>query len=202
MGTRTIQLSLCNRNSTSGFAAGDPKERRPGAAGSFLSANNTSHAAPISLLALVDDNEYIVLPGANGIVRVLDHDLEPNASHRIRIVAPTMDTPDPGILQLRGIWIDRGGALVSTDSYEKDVNVTRKTLEVVTDTFTTETSQNKNPLSPSKAIFEGVMSWYYLLGEMFDVDHVRVGMNGMCLIQNCVGANASPAGIGDVFFQR
>jgi len=46
------------------------------------------------------------------------------------------------------------------------------------------------------------MGWEYLLGDMFESDHVMIGMDGMCLIPDCIGGRGSPAGLADVFFQR
>jgi hypothetical protein len=51
-------------------------------------------------------------------------------------------------------------------------------------------------------ILGGVMGWDYMLGEMFGVDHISIGMDGMCLTQNCIGGTGAPAGMGDVFFRR
>ena len=51
-------------------------------------------------------------------------------------------------------------------------------------------------------ILGGVMGWEYLLGEMFGVDHVSIGMEGMCLTRDCIGGTGEPAGMGDVFFRR
>ena len=51
-------------------------------------------------------------------------------------------------------------------------------------------------------LLAGVMGWEYLLGEMFGVDHVCIGTDGMCLTQHCYGGSGYPAGIGDAFFRR
>ena len=51
-------------------------------------------------------------------------------------------------------------------------------------------------------LLAGVMRWEYLLGEMFGVDHVTIGVDGMCLIQDCVGGTGNPSGMGDIFFRR
>lgn len=51
-------------------------------------------------------------------------------------------------------------------------------------------------------LLAGVMGWEYLVGEMFSVDHVCIGVEGMCLLHNCAGGTGSPSGLGDVFFRR
>jgi hypothetical protein len=56
--------------------------------------------------------------------------------------------------------------------------------------------------SMASGILGGVMGWEYLIGEMFGSDHISIGMDGMCLMQDCIGGRGSPAGLADVFFQR
>jgi hypothetical protein len=80
----------------------------------------------------------------------------------------------------------------------------RKMLEVVTDApGALQHAKISGTRSGGGAgILGGVMGWEYLLGEMFGVDHISIGMDGMCLTQDCIGGVGEPAGMGDVFFRR
>lgn len=66
---------------------------------------------PISLLARVDQEEYIALPNASALVSVCNNDLNRNDEHRIRIVAPMADNHGRGVLELEGLWLSAGGGL-------------------------------------------------------------------------------------------
>ena len=79
----------------------------------------------------------------------------------------------------------------------------KKILEIITDvpgSFRAQHAQDRN-VGPD-ALLAGVMGWEYLLGEMFGADHVGIGMDGMCMTQDCIGGVGFPAGLGDVFFRR
>ena len=79
----------------------------------------------------------------------------------------------------------------------------RKVVEVVTDSpgsFTRK--KNGGAMGSTERLLAGVMGWEYLLGDMFDADHVCIGVDGMCLTQGCHGSSGFPAGIGDVFFRK
>lgn len=115
-------------------------------------------------------------------------------------------------LQVDGIWIDKGAELlpfeknphmdemIGTASAAQDSN---KMLEVVTDQVGWMAGRHAREASGSiHGILCGVMGWEYLLGEMFGVDHVTIGMEGMCLVEDCIGGRGRPAGLADVFFQR
>ncbi|KAI9716817.1 MAG: hypothetical protein M1812_005157 [Candelaria pacifica] len=211
-------------------------------------------ASPISLLARVDEDEYILLPNSTGLVSVRTKDLDPEMTHDVRIVAPMTDDKGRGIIEFEGIWIDKGGKILrvegsqlSADVEDEDVldvesskigekhrlglsrllgggrhdkvsaenfsndedkdmdRVTgerRKMLEIITDT--PGSFGNRHPgrrKGGVDGILAGVMGWEYLLGEMFSVDHVGIGVDGMCLTQGCVGGTGQPAGMGDVFFR-
>ena len=79
----------------------------------------------------------------------------------------------------------------------------RKVLEVVTDSPGSFTGKQRGRRTGgADGLFAGVMGWEYLLGEMFGADHVAIGVDGMCLTQDCIGGRGSPAGMGDVFFRR
>ncbi len=67
---------------------------------------------PVSLLARVDQEEYILLSNASALVAVCDHDLSKSDAHYIRIVAPMTDNNGAGIVELEGIWLSKGGKLL------------------------------------------------------------------------------------------
>ena len=79
----------------------------------------------------------------------------------------------------------------------------KKILEVITDapgSFRPQHTPDRNV--GADALLAGVVGWEYLLGEMFGADHVGIGMDGMCMTQDCIGGVGFPAGLGDVFFRR
>ena len=208
-------------------------------------------ALPISLLARVDDEEYVLLPNCSEFVSVRLNDLGRHLEHRIRIVAPMTDDDGKGILELEGIWLNKGGKLgrvegtllgqeyenedalhaeneqigekhrsgldaiikakamrddTSMNDNEEDLSADqtrKKILEVVTDMPGSYISKNRGRRTGGvDGLLGGVMGWEYLLGEMFGVDHVGIGIDGACLMQDCIGGTGSPSGIGDVFFRR
>ncbi|KAL9053087.1 MAG: hypothetical protein Q9162_005009 [Coniocarpon cinnabarinum] len=209
-------------------------------------------APPVSLLALVDNEEYVVLPNATSLVPVRMKDLNKKGYHTIRVIAPMTDDAGMGVVQLDGIWLDKGGQLVPVEgstasvgqSIEDDFDAEsdeigrshrlglasfmrgsekgqtqagddedeeetpdfrrrKKLIEIVTDTpahldnrprHTSRTREADNLLS-------GVVGWEYLIGEMFSIDHVSIGAEGMCLVHDCVGGTGTPSGMGDTFFR-
>lgn len=176
---------------------------------------NASHADPISLLAQIDDDEYIVLPNASSIVQIRKGGLDPHARHEVRIIAPMFGGEVVETLQVEGIWIDEAGQLLSMDvqaaASTPNVDTTapmhqkphRKMLEIVTDQPGSLAGRDRRKNTRlTGGILGGVVGWEYLLGEMFGVDHVTIGMDGMCLIQDCIGGRGNPAGTADMFFQR
>lgn len=66
---------------------------------------------PVSLLARVDQEEYILLPNASALVSVCNGDLNRSDQHRIRIVAPVADNHGRGVIELEGLWLSAGGGL-------------------------------------------------------------------------------------------
>jgi len=213
---------------------------------------------PISLLALVDGEEYVVLPNATSLVPIRTKDLNSRVPHTIRIIAPMTDNNGTGIVQFDGLWIDKGGQLLpvegsvaQTHSEDEDImdpeddesvgkkhrlglgrllqgykpemahrlaeldasdatngysSQRRKLVEVITDSpshlFKQKTKITNARTGGADGLLAGVKGWEYLLGEMFSVDHVCVGVEGMCLTQNCLGGTGEPSGMGDVFFRR
>jgi hypothetical protein len=98
-------------------------------------------------------------------------------------------------LNVEGIWIDEGGQLLSfeSDSTAKlpstdlpelaHPGLHRTMLEIVTDNPGSVAGRDKRKnTSKTHGILGGVTGWEYLLGDMFGIDHVTIGMEGMCLI--------------------
>ncbi|KAL8870193.1 MAG: hypothetical protein Q9174_003704 [Haloplaca sp. 1 TL-2023] len=78
----------------------------------------------------------------------------------------------------------------------------KKLVEIITDNPGSFTRRTEGKYTKGQySLLDGVKGWEYLLGEMFHVDHVAIGVDGMCLIQDCVGGHGQPNGIGDVFFR-
>lgn len=216
-------------------------------------SNNEKPAPPISLLARVDDQEYILLPNSTSLVSVCSNDLDPKVEHHVRIVAPMTDDHGDGVVELDGLWLSKGGNLVKVagsllsedfvdedllkaendqvgekhrtglNDIEKDgssksdrqkssddddelllnIQERKKILEIITDTPGSFTGKQRGRRSGgADGLLAGVMGWEYLLGEMFGADHVGIGVDGMCLTQDCIGGTGQPAGLGDVFFRR
>lgn len=210
-------------------------------------------APPVSLLARVDQDEYVLLPNSSSLVSIRSKDLDPNVPHQIRIIVPMTDDCGKGVIQLEGIWLSKSGRLLRVkgslldeefeeedalgaestkvgekhraglhaivkDGREKgteeiaraqdeEAQVTaenrKKILEVITDTPGSLGGKNRGKRKGgADGLLAGVMGWEYLLGEMFGIDHVAIGVDGMCLIQDCIGAVGYPSGMGDVFFRR
>lgn len=210
-------------------------------------------APPVSLLARVDQDEYVLLPNSSSLVSIRSNDLDPNLPHQIRIIIPMTDDCGKGVVQLEGIWVSKSGKLLRvkgslldkefededafhaesakvgekhraglnaivengrgkgteeiTKAEDEEAQVTvenrKKILEVITDSPGSLSGKNRGKRKGgADGLLAGVMGWEYLLGEMFGVDHVAVGVDGMCLIQDCIGAVGYPSGMGDVFFRR
>ena len=69
-------------------------------------------ASPVSLLAQVDDQEYILLPNSSSLVSISSKGLDERMEHRVRVVAPMTDDHGLGIVELEGLWLSKGGNLV------------------------------------------------------------------------------------------
>ena len=95
-------------------------------------------------------------------------------------------------------------AMSSKDEENRiEIQDRKKILEIITDSPGSLSSKTKGRRTGGAAgLLAGVMGWEYLLGEMFGADHVSIGVDGMCLTQNCIGGTSQPAGMGDVFFRR
>ncbi|QSZ34674.1 hypothetical protein DSL72_007528 [Monilinia vaccinii-corymbosi] len=227
-GSSTIVLSLHNsdRQAHEKRTFSQNKTTRSGIPPSL---DNTS-AEPISLLAQVDDEEYVILPNATSLVAIRTRNLDPQSQHVIRVIAPMVGRDTVETFQFLGVWIDEVGQLIPVpnpistkkpqlsargiksedfDGFRNDlprkVTPQRKMLEIITDLPGSMTGRDrrKHRIAPNFAngILGGVMGWEYLTGEMFGSDHVTIGMDGMCLVQECIGGRGSPTGLADVFFQ-
>ena len=222
---------------------------------SFHPVSADKAAPPVSLLAEVDDEEYILLPNSSSLVTISSKDLDARMEHHVRVVAPMTDDHGLGVVELEGLWLSKGGKLVkvagsllsedyvnedllnaendeigakhlsglndigedgtskssrqlaSVVTEDKDSPVTnqdrKKLLEIITDSpGSLSGKQRARRTAGADGLLSGVMGWEYLLGEMFGVDHVGIGVDGMCLVPDCIGGTAEPAGMGDVFFRR
>ncbi|KAL6721838.1 hypothetical protein ACLMJK_000943 [Lecanora helva] len=212
-------------------------------------ASSENTAPPVSLLARVDDQEYVLLPNSTSLVTIRSEDLDPSTEHNVRIVAPMIDDCGKGVVELNGLWLNKGGQLVkvagsllseeyanedqlraedspvgephrqglievekgakiegdvhSENDGDNDISGYRKrVLEVVTDSPGSFIGKQRGARTGgADGLMAGVMGWEYLLGEMFDADHIGIGVDGMCLTQDCIGGRGQPAGLGDVFFR-
>ena len=72
---------------------------------------NEKPAAPVSLLAQIDDEEYVLLPNSSSLVSVCLNSLSPTQEHHIRIIAPMTDHYGCGVVELEGLWLSKGGSL-------------------------------------------------------------------------------------------
>ncbi|TGO48731.1 hypothetical protein BCON_0231g00140 [Botryotinia convoluta] len=230
-GSSTILLSLHNKDQQGHVKRIDARNKT--AASGFPPLLDNTSAGPISLLAQVDDEEYVILPNATSLVAIRTKDLDPQSPHIIRIIAPMIGRDIIETFQFLGVWIDENGQLIPVQNpmsttnlpfSERDVEneelglsinavddvlpenaSRRKMLEILTDLpgSMTGLDRRKHRIASNVAngILGGVMGWEYLTGEMFGSDHVTVGMDGMCLLQDCIGGRGSPAGLADVFFQ-
>ncbi|KAL8933389.1 MAG: hypothetical protein Q9216_006384 [Gyalolechia sp. 2 TL-2023] len=210
-------------------------------------------AAPVSLLARVDQEEYVLLANASALVSICSSNLQRDAEHNVRIIAPMTDDHGKGVIQLEGIWLSKGGQfepvegtlpqdysddedLLTAQSDEvgekhrtglskllkgsehgrrgdsqevlkeseelQDYRDRRKLVEILSDTpGSSGQRRNGTPNGGAHGLLAGVMGWEYLLGDMFGVDHVAIGVDGMCLTQHCIGGVGHPAGLGDIFFR-
>ena len=261
--TTTVLLSLYNSPSFQSSSRSSIRNNAPTTTSSDIP--NPSHlsfrhsplldrsAMPVSLLAQVDDDEYVLLPNSSSLVRVRWQDLDPRKQHQIRIIVPMTNDHSDSVIQLEGIWLSESGKLLrvkgsllteelededarqadsaiigeknraglnaimhggkrKSDDAIKDkedeeaqivVERRKKILEVITDASASPSGRNKGKRKGgADGLLAGVMGWEYLLGEMFGVDHVTIGVDGMCLVQDCIGSTGNPSGMGDVFFRR
>ena len=245
-----VETALANASTKASASSSSPRHRHF----RFHPVSSTDQPSPpISLLAQVDDQEYILLPNSSSLVSVCSNDLDKSREHRVRIIAPMNDDLGRGIVELDGLWLSKGGKLVKLagsmlsedfddedlpnagnsqvgekhrtglreledDSNGKSVRQRlvnqeeqllaayqnrKKILEVITDAPGSYTGKQRGRrVGGIDGLFAGVMGWDYLLGEIFGADHISIGVDGMCLTQDCIGGTGQPAGMGDVFFRR
>jgi hypothetical protein len=207
-------------------------------------------APPVSLLARVDQDEYVLLPNSSALVAVRVGDLDPNGEHSVRIIAPGNDDNGKSVIELEGIWVSKGGKLgivegsdlegeveeeddlkaenanigeshrvgltnfagqhpgspvkeTEAEEYGEDQPIPyTKLIEIVTDSPGSVIKRNGTRSGGSDGLLAGVTSWEYLIGEMFNVDHATIAVDGMCLVEDCIGGTGSPSSMSDVFFRR
>lgn len=80
---------------------------------SFHPIPSDKAAAPVSLLAEVDDQEYILLPNSSSLVTISSKGLDERTEHHVRVVAPMTDDHGLGVVELEGLWLSKGGKLVN-----------------------------------------------------------------------------------------
>ncbi|KAI9887888.1 MAG: hypothetical protein M1823_000276 [Watsoniomyces obsoletus] len=258
--TKSLYLSLRNTPVLPG-STGSPGPSKPDPDHfSFLNPSlSNGPAPPISLLAQIDQEEYVLLPNSSSLVTIRAGDLERDVPHDVRIIAPMTDDGGSGVVQVEGIWLEKGGQLLrvegsqldeevegedtfsaeneqigkkhslgwsrfvssrkseiasaseQTSSVKKDLEEVgrisgqrKRVLEVITDSpgsLGRQAPGLAKRTGGENGLIGGVMGWEYALGEMFGVDHVTLGLDGMCLVQDCIGGVGTPAGVGDVFFR-
>ena len=73
-------------------------------------------AAPISVIARIDHDEYISFPNSSfGVISIAQGTLERSQDYVIRVMALAMDGSSDFIIEFEGIWLDRGGFLQQCD---------------------------------------------------------------------------------------
>ncbi|KAL9614560.1 MAG: hypothetical protein Q9167_000929 [Letrouitia subvulpina] len=80
-----------------------------------LGSSNEDPAPPISLLARINRETYMLLPNASALVSVSSGKLLPATEYHVRIVAPMVDDHGKGIVQLEGLWLSKGGKLLRVE---------------------------------------------------------------------------------------
>ncbi|KAL9041369.1 MAG: hypothetical protein Q9214_004135 [Letrouitia sp. 1 TL-2023] len=80
-----------------------------------LGSSNEKPAAPVSLLARINRETYVLLPNVSSLVSVSSSNLLPATEYHIRIVAPMVDDHGKGIVQLEGLWLSKGGKLLRVE---------------------------------------------------------------------------------------
>jgi hypothetical protein len=196
----------------------EPLAQKTTAKRSNLPEGKGSSAPPISLLVKIDDDEYVVVRDAASFVSVRNRNLNPLEKHTIRVIAPMVQDGRGEILQVEGIYLDEDAQLIapsawsdildspaeslSTSGQDKYLS-NKKMIQIITDLPRfAESKSRENKGQPAHDILKGITGWDYLLGEIFDADHPSVGMEGMCLVPDCIGGKGFPATIADSFFRR
>ena len=97
----------------------------------------------------------------------------------------------------------RQEVLKGSNEVQGNIKKRRKALEVITDTPGAFGGKSRGKrVGGTDGLLASVMGWEYLLGDMFSIDHVCISIEGMCLVQDCIGGIGQPVGLGDVFFRR
>lgn len=88
-----------------------------------------------------------------------------------------------------------GGSLGDSRSQSPPA-AARKVLEIMSDL------PRSFPGHPDDEREKAVAGWEELVGDIFGADHVRIGVDGICLSLPCTGGMVEPATSKDVFFRR
>jgi hypothetical protein len=177
----------------------------------FRANNENVPSQPLSILAQVDDDEYIVYKSASGLIQIKSNELDPQLTHQVRIIAPMTDNFGIGTIEVEGILLDkeaqifwpkgsRDNNLEGSKDEDDNIPIPAKSIEIITD-YLGALGLGKRDTTGREGPIGGVMGWEYLLGDMFGADHSRTAVDGMCLVQSCIGGVGTPVSLVDTFFR-
>ncbi|KAL9625338.1 MAG: hypothetical protein Q9160_000401 [Pyrenula sp. 1 TL-2023] len=179
-------------------------------------------AAPVSLVVIIDEHELVVYPATgSGIVEVADGILDASSSHHFRIIYSGYPWDSGGTLQLEGFWISIGGQVShihddgnirrddqNVKSLQQNSSIPkllprfpRKLLEIITDSSRQLAPNSTSTTTSTEGVLEDLATWDYLVGEMFNADHVTLSVNDLCLAPDCNGSDSSSITISDTFYR-
>ena len=106
-------------------------------------------AAPVHLVARIDDDEFALFPDSSGLVIICDRTLSRGGRHTIRIEAPVLDAHVRELFEFEGLWLSKGGQLerMNGSLLEKD-NSDEDTLEKERDQIGSKHRQKLGFLRP------------------------------------------------------
>ncbi|KAI9778025.1 MAG: hypothetical protein M1839_008430 [Geoglossum umbratile] len=113
--TSTLLLSLRNSASATANSATSPTAATTASGPGHLSFHASLSrlpAPPISLLARIDQEEYILIPNSTSLVPIRVGDLDPHMLHDVRVIAPMTDDSGQGKLEFEGVWLSKGGEIL------------------------------------------------------------------------------------------
>jgi len=121
---RNLHADVATRTVTTSAVTTSPSALvHPGHLSFHSSALSGLAAPPISLLARVDMEEYILLPNCSFLVSVRRGDLDATKDHNVRIIAPMTDDHGKGVVELEGVWVTKGAKLLRVDGSLLDEEV-------------------------------------------------------------------------------
>ncbi|KAI9805033.1 MAG: hypothetical protein M1833_006337 [Piccolia ochrophora] len=109
------------KESISRTAANVPTAR-PGHLSFGAASQLRKYTDPISLLAQVDNEDFVLMPNASGIVTVRRRDMDPGVVHNVRVIAP-MTEKYGGVVEFEGLWLDHGGRLLRVEGSQLEDEV-------------------------------------------------------------------------------